>query len=158
MVRSIRSLAKMTCVVALVLFAWVSTSQAAFDDDDKKDDKKQDKKEDKKKLEMPKLPEGSNPKWDLEAVEEKFTIVKGDVSKDGYVYFLVELKEDMATTPQYEVVFSDSDKVKYKMCFAYCEPSKGKKGDRVRLVLSSYKLTEYKDSWIKAVKVQIVEK
>ena len=157
MVRSIRSLAKMTCVVALVLFAWVSTSQAAFDDDDKKDDKKQVKKEDKKKLEMPKLPEGSNPKWDLEAVEEKFTIVKGDVGKDGYVYFLVELKEDMATTPQYEVVFSDSDKVKYSTTVAFCDPAKGKKGDRVRITLAGFQPTERKDLWIKAVKVQFVE-
>jgi hypothetical protein len=153
MVRSLRSFFGITCLAAAVLFAWSGLSHAAPDDDDKKKD---DKKEEKKKLELPKLPEGSKAKWDFEAVEEKFTIVKGNVNKEGSVSFLLELKEDMTQTPNYKVVFIDDEKVKFDSTTAYCDPRSGKKGDRVRLTLIGFSPDTKKDVWINAVKVQFV--
>ena len=103
MVRTIRFFAGVA-FLASALFAGSGTGPMAFAADKKKEDKK---------LEMPKLPEGSNPKWDFEAVEEKFTIVKGTVNENGKISFLLELKEDLASTPSYEVVFTDSCGVKF---------------------------------------------
>ncbi len=138
-------------ITSAVLFS-IGTSPTAFADDDKKSDKK----DDKKKLEMPKLPEGSKPKWDFESVEEKFTIIKGNIDDDECFYLLLELKEDMASTSNYSVIFTDSEGIKFAKGTAFCMPAKGKKGDRIRLTCVNYSL-KIKDTWVKAVKVQIVE-
>ncbi len=151
MVRSIRFFAGLAFITSAVILS-IGTSPTAFADDDKKSDKKVEKK----KLEMPKLPEGSKPTWDYESVEEKFTIVKGTMNDEGSIYFLLELKEDIATTPTYKVIFTDDEGVKFKNTTAGCYPNNGKKGDRVRLTFVSYAPAQNKDVWIKAVKVQIV--
>ena len=150
MVRTIRSFAGLAFVASAVLFAgsgFVRTASAA-------DDKKEDVKKEDKKIVMPKLPEGSNPKWDFEAVEEKFTIVKGGINDNGQVYFLLELKEDMASIPQYNFVFTDSDGVKIYTTNTSCDPNKGKKGDRVRMKIIAADPESRKDIWVKAVKVK----
>jgi hypothetical protein len=159
MVRTLRSFFGITFLAAAVLFAWSGLSQAAPDDDDKKkDDKKSDKKEEKKKLELPKLPEGSKAKWDFEALEEKFTIIKGGINEIGAVYFLLELKEDMTNIPQCDVNFIDGDKVKFETCGAACTPAKGKKGDRVRLELQNFAPARAKDVWLKATTVKFADR
>ncbi len=153
MVRKLRSFFGITCLAAAFLFAWSGLSHAAPDDDDKKSDKK----EEKKKLEMPKLPEGSKAKWDFEAVEEKFTIIKGGINEEGLISFLVELKEDITQTPYYKVVFIDSDKVKFDKSFASCKHNSGKKGDRVRLLIGTHAPGgSGKDTWVKATTAQFV--
>lgn len=133
----------------VVLFAVIGAGQTAFAGDD---DPKPAKKEEKK-LEMPKLPVGSNPKWDFEALQEKFTLVKGGNDENQYVAFLLELKEDMVTTPNYDVSFIDKDGVKFTKTFASCAPATGKKGDRVWLSISGTPSSN-KETWVKAVKVQ----
>ena len=120
----------------------------------KADDKAE--KKDEKKLELPKLPEGCKPKWDLESLDEKFTVVKGGITDWGLVFFLIELKEDARTIPNCKVFFIDGDGVKYITTSASCQPSMGKKGDRVRLVFNGYVPADTKDKWAKAATVRLV--
>ena len=154
MVRTIRLFAGIAFLATVALFVEsVAVRTASAADDKKEDVKKEDKKKEDKKIEMPKLPEGSNPKWDFEAVEEKFTIVKGGINDNGQVYFLLELKEDMASIPPYNFVFTDSDGVKIYKTYTSCDPNKGKKEDRVRMAIIAADPSR-KDIWVKAVKVK----
>ena len=147
MFRTIRSFAGFACLASAFLSAGSGAGRTAFAADEKKEEKK---------LELPKLPKGSNPKWDFESVEEKFTIIKGGINDNGWVYFLLELKENIASSPSYKVVFTDSDGVKIYTADTSWNPDKGKKGDRVRMAIVGVAPASTKDTWVKAVKVKFV--
>lgn len=117
-----------------------------------------DKKE-KKKVELPKLPGGAKPMWDLAAVEEKFIIHKGGLNDMGMVYFLIELKEDAANLGLgFKVNLIDSDGVKYASTTTFFDPNQGKKEDKVRLFLNGLTPKFNQAIWAKAVKVQYVDR
>ena len=148
----LRIFAGVAFLAAVVLYAVGGAGRTAFAADEPKAEKKEDKK-----FELPKLPEGCNPKWDFEAIQEKFTIVKGSLNEGGQIYFLLELKEDMASTPTYEVVFIDKEGVKYYKTTTLCDPNKGKKGDRVRMKLfGESPPADRKDRWVQAITVRFV--
>lgn len=111
------------------------------------------------KKEESKVPQiaGANPAWDLKSVEEKFTVIKAGIADNGAVYFLLELKEDMKSTPPYRVEFIDAEGVKYLTTAARCDPNTGKKEDRVRLVFHGYFPATDKAVWAKAVTVKVIE-
>jgi hypothetical protein len=148
MIRPIRPLAGLALLAITFAFAAGGADRRASADEPK------EVKKDEKKIELPKLPEGSKPKWDFEALEEKFTIVKGGINDKGSVYFLLELKQDMTSTPRFDVIFLDSDGVKFYKTVASCDPSNGKKGDRVRLIFIGAAPASAKETWIKAVAVR----
>jgi hypothetical protein len=114
-----------------------------------------DKKGDTK-ADSPQVP-GVTAKWDLSSVQEKFTVIKAGLTDDGAIYFLLELKEDMKTTPRYLVQFIDSDGVKFAVTYASCQPNSGQKGDKVRLFFTGYAPKNEKATWSKTVLVKVVE-
>ncbi len=138
----------LVCAFAIILFAREANADAAGE---------KVKKAEKKKIEMPKLPAGCNPIWDLKKVEEKCIVKKGGINDKGLVYFLVELKEDSPRLGNYRVDFIDKDGGKFEATSSSFEPPQGKKGDLVRLTMNGRIPENNRDIWMKAAKVMYSE-
>lgn len=112
----------------------------------------------KKKLELPVLPSGfGNPKWDLKVLEERFVVIKGGITDQKQVYFLLELKQDDNALGFYKVHHLDKDGVAFVKENATVIPGAGKKGDRVRLVISNSLVGTQQDVYAKTATIKIVQ-
>ena len=123
------------------------------------DDKKDDAKKEKTKFVPPKLPDGyGNPKWDVSALAERYTIVKCEINEKKQISFLLELKENEALISGGTIDLYDKDGVKVLSKSFGFEPNMGKKGDRLRATTAGTLGAVDRDEWAKSVTLKVVLK